>query len=121
MSFGGNERYIGEAATTQIRTNMDNTVTQFKRLLGRKFSEPGVQADLETHLNYRVKQLPGDDIGIEVRVCALARESDYLARRRRAALTPHRRRRPSPPPLARRWPTTARRASSRRRRSSPPS
>ena len=51
----------------QVRTNMDNTVTQIKRLIGRKFSEPGVAEDIETHLNYKIRQLPNDEIGIEVR------------------------------------------------------
>ena len=46
---------------------MDNTVTQIKRLIGRKFSEPGVAEDIETHLNYKIRQLPNDEIGIEVR------------------------------------------------------
>lgn len=45
---------------------MNNTVTQVKRLIGRKFSEPGVQAELETHLNFKVQPLENDDIGIKV-------------------------------------------------------
>ena len=46
---------------------MDNTVTQVKRLLGRKFSEPGVQEEMKEHLNFSIVQVGNDDIGIEVR------------------------------------------------------
>lgn len=92
VSFLGNERFMGEAAVSQVRslatcgcsrcslpllspsrlqlrTNMANTVTQLKRILGRKFSDPSVQADLETHLNYKIVQRPGDEIGVEVKYC----------------------------------------------------
>ena len=48
---------------------MANTATQLKRILGRKFSDPAVQADIETHLNYKIVQLPGDEIGVEVKYC----------------------------------------------------
>jgi molecular chaperone DnaK (HSP70) len=67
VSFLGNERFMGEAAVSQLRTNMGNTITQVKRLLGRKFSDESVQEDLKTHLNYKIVQLPGDEIGVEVR------------------------------------------------------
>ena len=50
----------------QVRTNMDNTVTQIKRLLGRKFSEPGVQEEMKEHLNFQIVEQKDDDIGIEV-------------------------------------------------------
>lgn len=52
----------------QVRTNMDNTVTQIKRLLGRKFSEPGVQQEMKEHLNFTIVPTANDEIGIEVRV-----------------------------------------------------
>lgn len=53
---------------------MDNTVTQIKRLLGRKFSEPGVQEEMKEHLNFAIVPQADDEIGIEVRhhACALA-------------------------------------------------
>lgn len=72
VSFLGNERFMGEAAVSQLRTNMANTVTQVKRLLGRKFSDEVVQEDIKTHLNYKIVQLPGDEIGIEVAYCDTA-------------------------------------------------
>lgn len=66
VSFVGNERYLGEQAATQVRTNMDNTVTQIKRLIGRKFSEVEVQNEFSSHLNFNIQQLENDEIGIEV-------------------------------------------------------
>jgi molecular chaperone DnaK (HSP70) len=77
VSFLGNERFMGEAAVSQLRTNMANTVTQVKRLLGRKFSDEVVQEDIKTHLNYKIVQLPGDEIGIEV--CLFAAVSFILS------------------------------------------
>jgi molecular chaperone DnaK (HSP70) len=70
--FGGKERYIGEAAVPQARTNFTNAVSQIKRLIGRKFSEPEVHHELDCFLNYRVVPLPNDDIGIEVRRVAVS-------------------------------------------------
>ena len=46
---------------------MTNTVTQVKRLLGRKFSEAGVQEEMKEHLNFNIVATKDDDIGIEVR------------------------------------------------------
>jgi len=66
VAFGGKERYIGEAAVPQVRSNYANTVTQIKRLIGRKFSEPEVQHEIANFLGYRVVQLPDDEIGIEL-------------------------------------------------------
>jgi hypothetical protein len=49
-----------------VRANYTNTVTQIKRLLGRKFSEPEVQHEVENFLGYKVVQLEDDEIGIQV-------------------------------------------------------
>lgn len=66
VAFGGRERYIGESAVPQYRSNYTNTVTQIKRLIGRKFSEPEVQHEIQNFLGYRVVALPDDEIGIEL-------------------------------------------------------
>jgi molecular chaperone DnaK (HSP70) len=59
---------LGEQAATQVRTNMANTVTQLKRILGRKLNEPGVQKEFEDHLHYKAVGIgaDGNDIGIKV-------------------------------------------------------
>ena len=67
VAIGGKERYIGESAVPHMRSNYSNTITQIKRLIGRKFSEPDVQAEIQNFLGFRVVQLPDDEIGVEVR------------------------------------------------------
>jgi heat shock protein 4 len=50
----------------QINSNYKNIVTQVKRLIGRKFSDPIVQADIaDVHL-YKVVAMEGDEVGVEV-------------------------------------------------------
>jgi hypothetical protein len=49
---------------------MANTVTQLKRIIGRKYSEPGVRAEFESFLNYTAVQMDDDEIGIRVSVAA---------------------------------------------------
>lgn len=44
---------------------MKNTIGNFKRLLGRKFNDPNIQADLKS-LPYRVEARPDGGIGIRV-------------------------------------------------------
>lgn len=46
-------------------TNMKNTVFGFKRLLGRKFSDPHVQKELK-HFPFKVEQRQDGGIGIRV-------------------------------------------------------
>lgn len=46
--------------------NFKSTITQFKRLIGRKFDEPAVQKELQLHPNKFVRMEDGG-IGIEVR------------------------------------------------------
>ena len=53
VSFTESERLIGDAAKSQSASNVDNTVFDAKRLIGRKFSDSTVQADLK-HLTYKV-------------------------------------------------------------------
>jgi hypothetical protein len=115
VSFVGGERYLGEQAVSQLRTNMANSVTQIKRIIGRKFSEPGVRAEMETHLNFNIVQLENDEIGI--RVSARARHPSARARARSARDDPPpSSAAPAPPPFfaARRSCTTTRRRCLRR-------
>lgn len=44
---------------------MKNTISNFKRLLGRKYNDPHIQDDLKS-LPYRAEQLPNGAIGIRV-------------------------------------------------------
>src|SRR5256885_12090255 len=47
VAFTVTERLIGDAAKNQVAMNPTNTVFDAKRLIGRKFSDPVVQADMK--------------------------------------------------------------------------
>ncbi len=47
VAFTDTERLIGDAAKNQVAMNPSNTVFNAKRLIGRKFDEPEVQADMK--------------------------------------------------------------------------
>lgn len=65
VAFSPKNRILGVAAKNQMVTNMKNTVFGFKRLLGRKFSDPYVQKELK-HFPFKVEQRQDDGIGIRV-------------------------------------------------------
>merc|ERR1711904_534906 len=46
-AFTDTERLIGDAAKNQVARNPENTVFDAKRLIGRKFADPIVQADIK--------------------------------------------------------------------------
>jgi len=47
VAFTDTERLIGDAAKNQVARNPENTVFDAKRLIGRKFADPIVQADMK--------------------------------------------------------------------------
>ena len=59
VGFTDTERLIGDAAKNQVAMNPQNTVFDAKRLIGRRFSDPTVQADMK-HWPFRVVAAPGD-------------------------------------------------------------
>jgi molecular chaperone DnaK (HSP70) len=58
VAFQGNDRCVGDTAKKNSGQNSKNTIYDVKRLMGNKFSDPGVQADLK-HFSYKV--IEGDD------------------------------------------------------------
>ncbi|XP_037807800.1 heat shock 70 kDa protein 4 isoform X1 [Lucilia sericata] len=65
VAFDGKKRIIGVAAKNQQVTNLKNTVSGFKRLLGRKFNDPHVQRELSS-IPTKVEALPDGSIGFRV-------------------------------------------------------
>ena len=56
VAFTDSERLIGDAAKNQVAMNANNTVFDAKRLIGRKFEDPAVQADMK---HWPFKVFPG--------------------------------------------------------------
>ena len=48
VSFNGDERIVGDGAKSLAAANPRNTVFDAKRLIGRRFDDPIVQADRRT-------------------------------------------------------------------------
>jgi molecular chaperone DnaK (HSP70) len=59
------ERALGESANSQRMRNVKNTLTDMKRLLGRRYSDPQVQTLLAT-MPYQHEALSEDRIGLKV-------------------------------------------------------
>lgn len=59
VAFTDSERLIGDAAKNQVAINPANTVFDAKRLIGRRFSDSSVQADVK-HFSYTVVDKDGD-------------------------------------------------------------
>jgi heat shock protein 1/8 len=53
VSFTDTERLIGDGAKNQAAMNPENTIFDAKRLIGRKFDDPAVQADIQ-HFPFKV-------------------------------------------------------------------
>jgi heat shock protein 1/8 len=65
VAFTETERLMGESAKNQAGFNPTNTIFDVKRLIGRKFSDPGVQADIK-HYPFKVVNGGDDKPAIEV-------------------------------------------------------
>ncbi|CAG4940606.1 unnamed protein product [Colias eurytheme] len=74
VAFSPKNRILGVAAKNQMVTNMKNTVFGFKRLLGRKFSDPHVQKELK---QFPFKVEPRADGGIGIRINYLGEDNVF--------------------------------------------
>jgi len=66
VAFTDTERLIGDAAKNQVAMNPENSVFDAKRLIGRRFSDAVVQADMK-HWPFRVIPKEGDKPYIQVK------------------------------------------------------
>ncbi len=69
--FDDRSRVAGVAAKQKMLTKLSNTVTSIKHLIGRKFSDPIVQAE-RAWVPCEVVQLPNDGVGLKVVCCSVA-------------------------------------------------
>ncbi|KAH7855250.1 hypothetical protein Vadar_022902 [Vaccinium darrowii] len=67
VAFTDTERLIGDAAKNQAAINPENTVYDVKRLIGRRYSDPSVQADMKM---WPFKVVPGPEGIFEVKATA---------------------------------------------------
>ncbi len=65
VTFTAKQRHAGTDAVGALSSNPSNTVYQLKRLLGKAFKDPAVQADLAT-LPYKVTEGPHGECLLEV-------------------------------------------------------
>ncbi len=65
VSFNEKERLIGDAAKNQVAMNVQNTIFDAKRLIGRKFADSAVQSDIK-HFPYTVISGENDKPMIQV-------------------------------------------------------
>lgn len=61
VAFTDTERLIGDSAKNQVAMNPSNTVFDAKRLIGRKFSDAEVQADMK-HFPFKVVEKGGKPV-----------------------------------------------------------
>ncbi|XP_058148574.1 heat shock 70 kDa protein 4L isoform X1 [Dasypus novemcinctus] len=66
ISLGTRTRAIGNAAKSQIVTNVRNTIHGFKKLHGRSFDDPIVQTE-RVRLPYELQKMPNGSAGVKVR------------------------------------------------------
>lgn len=65
VAFNRLQRFIGTSAKNQMVTNFKSTITQIKRLVGRKYDEPSMQLEF-SQLPYTCIRMDNGDIGIKV-------------------------------------------------------
>ncbi|KFO80071.1 heat shock 70 kDa protein 4L isoform X2 [Cuculus canorus] len=66
ISLGSKTRAIGNAAKSQIVTNVKNTLHGFKKLHGRAFEDPYIQTE-RAKLPYELQKMPNGSVGVKVR------------------------------------------------------
>ena len=65
VTFGEKTRLIGTAAAGGLATNPKNTISEIKRLMGKQFDDPIVQADLP-HYPFSIVKGPNNEALVEV-------------------------------------------------------
>ncbi|XP_073197192.1 heat shock 70 kDa protein 4L isoform X3 [Lepidochelys kempii] len=66
ISLGSKTRAIGNAAKSQIVTNVKNTLHGFKKMHGRAFDDPYIQGE-RVRLPFELQKMPNGSVGLKVR------------------------------------------------------
>ena len=66
VSFQGAQRFLSEAAAPLASSNYKNTISSMKRLIGRKFDEPDVAAEMAWVPGVTFVKMPDGFIGVTV-------------------------------------------------------
>lgn len=72
VSFGHDQRYVGEAGSSQRMMNLKNTISEPKRLLAKRFSDPVLMEELK-HEAYEVVEGEGGELSVKVSLCGKER------------------------------------------------
>lgn len=65
VSVQGKQRFIGDSGAAMARSNVKNTISCMKLLVGRKFDDPDVQAELSKAF-FKAEKLPCGGVGISI-------------------------------------------------------
>ena len=65
VSIQGKQRFIGDAGAALQRSNIKNTISTMKLLVGRKYDEPSVQDELKRYAFQHVR-MPHGGVGIRI-------------------------------------------------------
>ncbi|KAK8594440.1 hypothetical protein V6N13_015362 [Hibiscus sabdariffa] len=65
VSFGDKQRFMGSAGAASLTMNPRSTILQVKRLIGRKFNEPGLEKELKL---FPFETLESPDGGVLIRL-----------------------------------------------------
>jgi len=65
VSFQGKQRFIGDSGAALQRTNIKNTISGMKLLVGRKYDEPEVQREIARNA-FATERLPNGGVGIRI-------------------------------------------------------
>jgi len=66
VSFNQSQRFVGSSAKSHVITNAKNTVTNIKRLIGRKYDDPYVQKEISL-VPFEIMRMEDGSIGVKVK------------------------------------------------------